>query len=277
MNVELIDPNEVRGMIPRTVAVLRSFGGVQRDLGVSDVQRRTGLPKATVHRTLHELQKAGLLEKAGSGFRPGLLLFELGQLQSTAQQLRSLAAPHLEILSRRAHATAAVAVLDGTECVYLHVVSPLGPHQSPRRAAYHQGQRSAGEHQSPRPAGSRWPAHASCSGKILLASLDSLTSDLPPALPRLTSRTTTSPVILMRELERIRSTGIAYDHEESAPGLSGIAVPITTPTGDVVAAISVSRPTTDRWESTTESLLRQAAASVNEALRETALRRAGPH
>lgn len=256
MTVELIDPSQVRGMIPRTVAVLRSFGGVQRELGVSDVQRRTGLPKATVHRTLHELQKAGLLEKAGSGFRPGLLLFELGQLQSSAHQLRSSAAPHVEILSRRAHATAAVAVLDGTECVYLHVVSSLKRHQGQRRA------------------GGRWPANASCSGKVLLASLDSPASALPPALPRLTSRTTTSSVVLMQELERIRSTGIAYDHEESIPGLSGMAVPITTPSGDVVAAISVSRPTTDRWEPFTESMLRQAAASISEALRETELRQA---
>ena len=265
MNVELIDPSQVRGMIPRTVAVLRSFGGVQRELGVSDVQRRTGLPKATVHRTLYELQRAGLLEKAGSGFRPGLLLFELGQLQSTAQQLRSAAAPYVEILSRRAHATAAVAVLDGTECVYLDVVRSAGQDPSPRHA---------GRHDSPRRAGGRWPAHASCSGKILLASLDSLEDDLPPALPRLTSRTTTSPVVLLRELERIRSTGIAYDHEESAPGLSGMAVPITTPAGDVLAAISVSRPTTDRWVPSTENLLRQAAARINEALRDTELKRA---
>lgn len=242
-------------MIPRTVAILQSFRGTHGELGVSDIHRRTGLPKATVHRTLHELQKVGILERAGSRFRPGLLLFELGQLQSTAQLLRSVAVPYVENLSRRSCATAAIAMLDGIECVYLHVASSPGCHRSPRRT------------------GGRWPAHASCSGKVLLASLAHPESVLPTALPRLTSRTTTSPAALIRELEQIRSRGIAYDNEESAPGLSGMATPILGLCGEVVGAISISRPTTNGWAPSDPSMVRQAAAAISQALRKAELRR----
>jgi IclR family acetate operon transcriptional repressor len=213
-------------MVPRTVAVLKAFRASREALGVSAVEQKTGLPRATVHRTLNELAKTGLLERSGTSYRPGLLLFELGNMPSDVQQMRTLARPHMTSLRLTTGLNVTLAVLDGLDCVYLEIL----------RAAEHR--------RLPQRVGGRWPAHACCSGKALLAfdpqarSLLASTAVLRP----LTSRTMTAHEAVEKELDEIRVRGAAFDREESVPGLTGVAAPIRNSQGRVVAALAVSGP-----------------------------------
>ena len=95
---------------------------------------------------------------------------------------------------------------------------------------------------SPQRVGGRWPAHASSSGKAILA------FSRPPrwlpsvngVLPRLTEHTITDVAALDAELERTRRRGVAYDRQESFPGVVGVAAPILGEDGAALGALALS-------------------------------------
>jgi DNA-binding IclR family transcriptional regulator len=98
--------------------------------------------------------------------------------------------------------------------------------------------------------GTRWPAHATSTGKVLLAHLPdaALDSLLETPLEAATPRTIIDPVALRRELARVRSRGWALATEELEAGFVAVGAPIWSNRmqggsgGEVVAAISVGGP-----------------------------------
>jgi IclR family transcriptional regulator, pca regulon regulatory protein len=91
--------------------------------------------------------------------------------------------------------------------------------------------------------GTRFPAHCTSMGRVLLAWMppDDLDSYLEHAeLRRLTSHTVTSPSVLRTELDRIRSQGWAMVDQELEEGLRSIAVPLRERSGRVTAAMNIS-------------------------------------
>jgi len=62
-------------------------------------------------------------------------------------------------------------------------------------------------------------------------------------LPRVSAHTIVDPELLRRELARVRETGIAFDVEESQPGLFCVAAPVFSTHGRVAGAISVTGAT----------------------------------
>ena len=92
--------------------------------------------------------------------------------------------------------------------------------------------------------GTRWPAHATSTGKVLLAALadSDLEALLASPLPALTPRTITDPAALRRELRRVRERGYATGIEELEPGFMAVAVPVHARDGQVVAAVGIGGP-----------------------------------
>ena len=82
--------------------------------------------------------------------------------------------------------------------------------------------------------GTRWPAHATSTGKVLLAALCRRTSSArAPAARRcaaLTPRTITGQAALRRELERVRERGYATGIEELEPGFMAVGAPVRSAT-----------------------------------------------
>jgi len=117
-----------------------------------------------------------------------------------------------------------LAVLVGTEVMYVEIV------------------RSRNAPRMPSEVGGRLPAHAAGVGKALLAFSPEpvVQAVLAGGLPAVGPRTITAPGLLMRELRRIRESGIAYESEESGPGVGCAASPILGPDGQPVAAMSIS-------------------------------------
>src|SRR5260370_31724134 len=85
--------------------------------------RRTGLPKPRVHRLAGELVALGVLEGERGVYRLGLRMFELGQLVPRQRDLREAALPFMQDLFEAAHETVHLAVLDGTEVLYIEKIS----------------------------------------------------------------------------------------------------------------------------------------------------------
>lgn len=211
-------------VVIRAAALLCAYRPGDGALGVSELARRTGLPKSTVHRLSGNLVDAGLLERSGTALRLGLRLFEIGQLATGHRDLVDAARPVLADLRSATRSTVHLARLEGAEVVYFEVLpGPDAPNLRSR-------------------VGGRMPAHATGVGKAILAFAgdDALGPVLAAGLPRLSTRTITSPALLRRQLQRIRDDGVAYEREESGNGTVCVACPILDGNGAPVAAVSVA-------------------------------------
>lgn len=84
-------------------------------------------------------------------------------------------------------------------------------------------------------------AHATAVGKAMLAYLPAGGTEqiLRGSLRPLTARTLTAPGAIRRRLARIRDSGVAYDREESGPGVVCAAGPIRGADGTALAAPSI--------------------------------------
>lgn len=205
-------------------ALLGAFGPKDTSLGVNELARRTDIPKATVSRLVKEMEREGFLERSGTKLGLGLRLFELGQRASRRRSVREVALPFMADLREATGQTIHLAVLDGTEVVYVEI---LRGRDAPR---------------FPSAVGRRLPAHATGIGKALLAGSPREVVDaaLAQGLARVGPRTITAPGTLRRQLKWIASSGIAYEHEESAPGVACVASAIGVDDGPPIAAISAS-------------------------------------
>jgi len=109
--------------------------------------------------------------------------------------------------------------------------------------------------------------HASALGKVLLAHG---AAQLPSAgLAKVTDKTVTSEAALRAELAGVRARGYAVSDEELEPGLIAIAAPVFRYDGTVVAALSVSAPTSRMRRDTATAVARRCveeAAGLSSAL-----------
>lgn len=213
--------------VAASARILREFGKNATQLGVSELARRVGVGKSTAHRIIWTLVEEGLLEKdEDTGlFRLTTTMRSLGQSAETAQHLHEAATLPLDELRTVTRGTLHVAILDGADVLYTE--RREGP----------------GTFNVFREIGARNAAHATSSGKVLLAHLppeqQSRAIDLL-RLRRKTDRTITTRQELIRELARVRRQGYAENRGESEPGMCSIAAPVRAPLGEVVASVSVA-------------------------------------
>lgn len=211
-------------MISRVSEILRAYQHDERSMTVSELGRRAGIPKASVSRIISEMVEVGFLEREGNDIRLGIRLFELGQQASRPTDLRKFALPHMTELMKATGQTVHLAVLEGTEVVYVQILRSRSTPPLPSRL------------------GGRLPAYATGVGKALLAHsspelIDEVCSgELTPLGPK----TITDPVQLRRELDAIRVNHLAYEREESTVNVGCAAAPILNSMGKPIAALSVS-------------------------------------
>ena len=234
----------------RITSVLEAFRDDRDALTLSEVARRAALPKSTAHRLTTELIRYGLLERTDGALRLGLKLFELGQLVPQQRSLRDAARPVMADLREATRHSVNFGVLEGTDVVYIDILA--GP-DAPRL---------------PTRVGGRWPAHATAIGKAILAFSDEATVDalLAGGLRRVSERTVVVPRLLRAELDRIRAEGLAYDQEESRPGLVCVASPVHGSGGTVRGALSVSGWSSRMRADRVGAAVRTAALTISRAL-----------
>lgn len=241
------DPSTVLGKV---MTVLHAFGIDDTALTFSEIQRRTGIAKGTLHGLLANMVEVRLLDRVDNGYRLGGQLFELGMRASVERSLLELAIPFIEDLYVRTRETVHLGVMEGGEVMYL---SKIGGH---RQAA------------APSKLGGRMPLHCTAIGKILLANADASVrlAVLAGSLPRHTPKTIVHPGVLARQLERIKIEGVAFEYEESALGIVCVAAPVRVEGRGVVAAISVTGPSARFDPSAHASSVRAAADELGNVL-----------
>jgi len=214
--------------VANSLRLIKAFSEDEYEIGISDLAKRLGLAKSTVHRLASTLLEEGILEQnSGDGkYHLGLALFELGAMVRRKMDFTMEARPFLRTLMEKTGETVHLAILDRDSILYIIT------HES--KQALRMGSK----------VGTRAPVHSTAVGKALLAFLpeDELERIIARGLPASTPRTIVDARALRRELATVRTRSYAVDDEESEIGLRSIAAPIRIYSGNVVAAISIAGP-----------------------------------
>ena len=236
-------------MLPRLSAIMECLAQYDEPRGVTAIAQEIGLPKSTVSRLVTDLVAHRYLERGRGGVRLGLRLFELGQRAAGPRELRQIALAQMADLRQATGRTVQMAVLEGADVVYIEILQGQA-----RLSAQQKGQE-----------GGRLPAHATALGKALLAfSPPSVVDEILNApLESFTPNTITEPSVLRRQLETIRETGVAYQFEESGPGLTAVGSTILTPWKTAFAAVSMSGRVGEFQPKQFASALRSTALSIS--------------
>lgn len=220
----------------------RSVAAIARDLGV---------PVATAHRQVVSLVDEGYLARHRSGcyFAGPRLLRLLGQLDEK-QLIANAAAPVLHRLAADLGCVIQLGTLEGDMVTY-RIKTGEGAGDLFTRV------------------GMQLEAYCSGIGKVLLAALSERDRENYLAsgpFPPLTPRTITDPAALRSELATVARQGHAIDDGEIAEGLHCVAIPLHTPDGRVVAAISATRTSggTDLNAGQMVSILSSAANEIED-------------
>ncbi|GAA4485135.1 IclR family transcriptional regulator [Rhodococcus olei] len=219
-----LEANTPSAVLDRVSLVLDAFDGPGR-LTLAQIVRRTGLPRSSAHRMLDRLVQLRWLRRQGRDYELGMRLVELGSLAVHQDRLHRAALPLLHELHRVTGHVVHLAVLDGTDVVYLEKIGGRMAAAIPTRV------------------GGRQPAHCTAVGKAMLgfADDDQLTALDDALATRKTKYSISTPAQLRTELGKVRAHGIAYEREESLPGFACVAAPIGN-IGEAVAAVSVCGP-----------------------------------
>ena len=198
-------------------------------MGLADMSRECGLPKATSLRLLRSLVDAGIAvrdDTTGRYLQNPALWIRLAPFLGPAQALIANVVAVLGELSREGGATALVMLPEERRrrCMFpIYVYPPAAISVDPA-------------------AGGPLPLHALAAGKSYLAHLppDELADYMNNGLTRLTERTITSPGDLSEELAAVRRNGYAMNLGEIVLGLPGIGVPLRDGDGAVVGGLSLA-------------------------------------
>ena len=228
---EITHADTIAGLV-KGLAVLESFDTERQRLNATQSAQRAGLTRAAARRHLLTLAHIGYLETDGSFYRLAPRTLRLAGAYLASARLPRVIQPTLNRLAAETQDVYSAVVLDGDEVVIIARSAGLaGP--ATRLLAY-------GMH-----LGARLPAHATSTGRVLLAAL-------PPAvraewlgarpLPRLTPHTTTDPAAFLAVLEAVARDDHCIASEEHELGVLAVAVPLRNAQGSTVAALNVIVP-----------------------------------
>lgn len=213
----------------RAFAILEEVARHREGVGLADLSKRVGLHNSTAFHLAKTLVALGYIRQEADSrrYRIGRPLFALAASALDEIEMLSLATPIMEELSADTGESSHFAVRMGEAIVVIARTSGPGAFQLAERV------------------GVVRPAHCTALGKVMLAALhpDQLErflarADLKPS----TDNTITEVPALLREIEEVQRSGIAFDDGEFNSEVRCVAVPVKDFTGQVVGALGISGP-----------------------------------
>lgn len=209
----------------RGLEVIRSFSASAPRQTLTEVAERSGLSRAGARRILLTLEALGYVHTEGKLFSLSPRILDLGFAYLSSMPIWSVAEPVMQALVTKVRESCSAAVLDGTDIVYVlrvptHKIMSI----------------SIG-------VGSRLPAHCTSLGRVLLSKL--APDELMQTLNRsdLSARTRFSATDIndiAARISQVAKQGWSLVNQELEEGLVSLAAPITSRTGQTVAAINIS-------------------------------------
>ncbi|MFG2039839.1 IclR family transcriptional regulator [Dactylosporangium sp. NPDC048998] len=238
--------------VGKSLQILNSFRGSGVLLGVSQIAERAEVSKSTAHRLLAVLVEHGFVEKRDGRYMLGRSIFELGNLTADTRprSLRENAMPFMVDLYKATDATVHLAVLDGSDVLYIEKIYGHAAVPLPSRV------------------GGRVPALCTALGKALLAYTppDERDSALANPVPRLTPYTVVDTRVLQDQIHHVRAHGYAVDQAGSSIAAQCFAAPILDSRSRAVAAVSMTIPVTSTVSTGALRELMRAATGIGRTL-----------
>lgn len=217
--------------VERALKIMEALN-CEEAMGITALSRELGLNKATIYRLITTLRLQGYVEQIqGDKYKLTFKLFEMGSKIVNRLGVLKTAYPYLEELAAATKETVNIAALEGIHVYYLDRIES----REPLRLGMD--------------VGSRFPAHCTALGRVLLAYLEpNERNDLlckaknAGQIQSYTSNTLTDIELIKQELDIIRKQGYAIETEQYLSGIRCIGAPIFSHLGKVVAAVSVAGP-----------------------------------
>jgi IclR family pca regulon transcriptional regulator len=239
------------------LAVLESFDTERQRLNATLAAQRAGITRAAARRHLLTLAHLGYLESDGSYFWLSSKVLRFSGSYLASARLPRLLQPTLERLAVQTRESFSAVLLDGDEVVIVarsYIARPGS--ELTQVLAY--GLRL----------GARLPAHATSTGRVLLAAL-SLTAFnnwmKGRVLTRLTPNTLTTAKSFRTLIEQVRHDDYCLTREEHELGVHALAVPLRNLQGQTVAALNIVSTPAQR---SSQSMLREMLPLLMNAARE---------
>ncbi len=214
--------------IEKAISLLDIFTPGNLQVSLNEIQKVSGMPKATVFRLVYTLEKCGFLRKDNSSgdYRLGFKLLHFGNLIAINQDIIKIALPEMEMLRDKTGETVDLTILDGNQVLY---IAQLDSNQ--RLKAVNSG------------IGRKLPLHCTACGKVLAAFASNKIANWPPrTLTAFTSRTITDVEALWAELQTVKEKGYAVDLGELDEGIIAVSAPIRINKSNVAAALTIVAP-----------------------------------
>jgi IclR family transcriptional regulator, acetate operon repressor len=217
--------------LTRGLSILEALAKSSAGLTLTDVAQRVQLPPSTTHRFLSTLERMGYVYQAGDLglWYVGLQAFTVGTTFLANRDFVAQSHASMHRLMEQAGETANLAILDGTEAVF---IAQVQCHEMMRTLVK---------------LGSRVPLHASGVGKALFAALSDEQIDAilkVRGLPRITENTIVVPETMWAALRVIRQRGYSFDDEEHARSTRCVGAAIYDEHAEPLGAISIAGPST---------------------------------
>lgn len=215
--------------LARAFGIMEEVARSRDGISLAELSKRVGLHNSTTFHLVKTMVSLGYIRqiKDSKRYRIGRPLFALAASALDEIEMVSLATPVLEDLSRETGESGHFAVRMGDSVVVIARTAAPGAFQLTERV------------------GVVRPAHCTALGKVILAALrpDQLDRFLARIeLAAVAPKSITEPDALKKNLNEVRSSGIAFDDGEFNPEVRCIAVPVKDFTGQVFGAIGISGP-----------------------------------
>lgn len=199
---------------------------VDNPMSIRELSAASNLPRQTVYRLVTTLITEGWVDRQGDIYRASIRLWGLVASSFEFDDVRDTFGPVIRQLADTHGESVHLAIYDRGETVYIDKAEGSNPVGSYTQL------------------GLRAPAYCVATGKLLLAHEDPTEVEklvLNP-LEKFTEQTVTTAKGLAEEFARVRENGYAVNRGEWRDGVAGVAVPIRSPLGEVVAALGFSGP-----------------------------------
>jgi DNA-binding IclR family transcriptional regulator len=247
-----MDALSATGTVGKAMRILDFLAGAGHPQRMSEIARRTQLPKPTVHRLLAVLLAEGAVSRNGTCYLLAEHDHPLVSLvhDKRGAQLRRALTPHLLMLHQQMGHMVSLGVLRGFTVDYLETLYA----QPYADIIWRTAQRA--------------PAHCTAAGKLMLAySFEAEARVTRAELRSFTPHTIAEPNRLLDELAAISASGVAFAHQEYVSGYTAVAAPVFGHPGSVAASISIGGPVGKIDIVAAERLIRSVALTASTALR----------
>lgn len=200
--------------VAKAFQVLKLLSLSDKGLGISDIAKRMGMSKGTIHGITSALDELGAIRRnpETKRYTLGYTLFELGRHAYGQIDLKSVARPIMEELMRKTKASVLLGVLNRDHVTILDVVE------------------STSDFKITAPIGTTLPLLAGAVAKVLLSGMDEgrmMNIVEAKGLHKYTDHSITAPEEFFDQIKKARQHGYAVDDEEYIPGVRAVASPIT--------------------------------------------------